>query len=96
MEMVAEILGSQSFAETPLGKKGRAVGSLMELSQFQLDLLWLTSFGKRWNVLQCERKANVTHCQQLLHVARWLLCLFKHNKSATHPRGCESENIHGG
>ena len=60
MEMVAEILGSQNFAETLLGKEGLAVGSLMELSQFQLDLLWLTSFGKRWNMLQCERKADVT------------------------------------
>ena len=58
MEMVAEFLGSQSFAETLLGKKG--LGSLMELSQFQLDLLWLTLFGKRWNVLQCESKADVT------------------------------------
>ena len=58
MEMVAEFLGSQSFAETLLGKKG--LGSLMELSQFQLDLLWLTFFGKRWNVLQCESKADVT------------------------------------
>ena len=51
MEMVAEILGSQSFAEAEaveiqLGKNGRAVGSLMELSQFQLDLLWLSFFGK--------------------------------------------------
>ena len=60
MEMVAEILGSQSFAETLLGKKGLAVGSLMELSQFQLDLLWLTLFGKRWNVLRCESNADVT------------------------------------
>ena len=59
MEMVAELLGSQSFAETLLGKKGLAVGSLMELSQFQLDLLWLTFFGKRWNVLQCENKVDV-------------------------------------
>ena len=59
MEMIAEILGSQSFAETPLGKKGLTVGSLMELSQFQLDLLWLTFFGKRWNVLQCENKVDV-------------------------------------
>ena len=54
MEMVAELLGSLSFAETLLGKKG--LGSLMELSQFQLDLLWLTFFG---NVLQCESKADV-------------------------------------
>ena len=51
MEMVAELLGLQSFAaavavEIQLGKNGRAVGSLMELSQFQLDLLWLTFFGK--------------------------------------------------
>ena len=49
--MVAELLGSQSFAEAEaveiqLGKKGLTVGSLMELSQFQLDLLWLTFFGK--------------------------------------------------
>ena len=65
MESVGEILGSQSFAEAEaveiqLGKNGRAVGSLMELSQFQLDLLWLTFFGKRLNVLQCESKVDVT------------------------------------
>ena len=57
MEMVAELLGSQSFAETLLGKKGLPVGSLMKLSQ--LDLLWLTFFGKRRNVLQCESKVDV-------------------------------------
>ena len=50
MESVAELLGSQSFAETPLGKKGLPVGSLMELSQFELhvlELLQLSFFGKR-------------------------------------------------
>ena len=57
MEMVAEILGSQSFAETLLGKNGLPVGSLMK---FQLDMLWLTFFGKQSNVLQYESKADVT------------------------------------
>ena len=65
--MVAEILGSQSFAAAVAvgieqGKRRRAVGSLMELYQSQiheLELLWLTSFGKRWYVLQCESKADV-------------------------------------
>ena len=65
--MVAEILGSQSFAaaeavEIQPGKKGRAVGSLMELYQSQiheLELLRLTSFGKRWYVLQCESEGDV-------------------------------------
>ena len=42
MEMVAELLGSQSFAETLLGKMGLAVGSLMELYLYVLEL---TFFG---------------------------------------------------
>ena len=54
MEMVAELLGSQSFAAAEavgieLGKKGLPVGSLMELSQSQLhvlELLQLSFFGK--------------------------------------------------
>ena len=59
------LLGPLTFAaavavETPLGKKGLAVESLMELSQFQLDRLWVTFFGKRLKVLQCESKADVT------------------------------------
>lgn len=80
--MVAELLGSQSFAETLLGKKGLAVGSLMKLSQFQLDLLWLTFFGKRWNVLQCESKADVTQFYTAAKLMAIVVCI--HHYEAHH------------